>query len=592
MLAGKALSSEELDGFALNGIEADIIQRACWRRVNSEEGCHLIGRNHSADYSGLAIPYIWPGETHVREYRLRRDTPDMEHRPDGTRKIVNKYLSPPGRASFLYFPPDIALDHLAISDMPIFIGEGEKKALALHGLALSGHEKEPSRYRWITIGIAGVWGWRGVVGREPGPDGKPLRVKGPLPDFDRINWRNREVTIIFDSNVNKIEQVRNAREGLARELARRGARVRLLDAPNIEGVNGIDDLSGLWGKARTLEWLLSNGYDYRRREELATGRRRVNIDEIPSVHTLASKEIPFVVEGLIAEGAIHLFTGESGHGKSTFATALAASIATGGDFAGRACRKRKVLILDRENSIGVVAERLNRLRISDGDYLKIWGGWITNDAPDPASEDISSWVSRLNPKPVIAADSLIAFLECDENSSNEVRRFMTRMRRLANLGVTIILLHHVGKGESSSEYRGSSDIKAAVDIGICIENDGGSELGTLQLRAFKTRFPISRDLTLKYVDGEFKADSPAKKAFSSTKDALWELLRNNPGIKKAEFGELASTAGLPRDQARRFLEAGVVNKTVRMVPGKKGALQHFLVEEDRDGILLAKTSAF
>ena len=172
-----------------------------------------------------------------------------------------------------------------------------------------------------------------------------MRVKGTLPDFDRINWRNREVTIIFDSNVNKIDQVRNARGSLARDLAGRGAHVRFLDVPNIEGVNGIDDLSGLWGKTRTLEWLLSNGYDYRWLDESPTERRRVNVDDLPSVHNLASNEIPFVVEGLIAEGAIHLFTGESGHGKSTFATALAASIATGGDFAGRACRRRKVLIL-------------------------------------------------------------------------------------------------------------------------------------------------------------------------------------------------------------------------------------------------------
>ena len=46
--------------------------------------------------------------------------------------------------------------------MPIFIGEGEKKALALHGLALSGDENGSPHYRWVTIGIAGVWGWRGA----------------------------------------------------------------------------------------------------------------------------------------------------------------------------------------------------------------------------------------------------------------------------------------------------------------------------------------------------------------------------------------------------------------------------------------------
>lgn len=54
------------------------------------------------------FPYQWPGESKPREYRLRRDHPDLEKQPDGLSPKENaKYLSPPGRGNKLYLPPQI-----------------------------------------------------------------------------------------------------------------------------------------------------------------------------------------------------------------------------------------------------------------------------------------------------------------------------------------------------------------------------------------------------------------------------------------------------------------------------------------------------
>ena len=165
----------------------DLIEAACIRRVDHQTAVELIGGyGRAGEYQGLAIPYFWPGGNRVREYRLRRDRPDIEYK-NGKRRDRQKYVAPPGRGNMLYFPPGIPPDALSTIELPIAIVEGEKKALALQRLATWNREKP----RWLAIGLSGVWNWRGVIGKEAGPDGERRSVKGVIGDFDYIEWDSR-----------------------------------------------------------------------------------------------------------------------------------------------------------------------------------------------------------------------------------------------------------------------------------------------------------------------------------------------------------------------------------------------------------------
>ncbi len=128
-------------------------------RVDSAEGTQpqLVGRSESAgkSYAGLAIPYVRIGETRVRECRLRRDHPDLELRPDGSKREKGKYLSPPGRSSLIYFPHRIGLQQLVDAALPLVFTEGEFKAIALDRLA----RHESDELRFVAIAIPGVWNW-------------------------------------------------------------------------------------------------------------------------------------------------------------------------------------------------------------------------------------------------------------------------------------------------------------------------------------------------------------------------------------------------------------------------------------------------
>lgn len=241
------LTQNDLQNFADSFIPSELAEQAGFFRVNDLDGSELIGakRNGNTDYSGVAMPYFVSEQASPREYRLRRDNPDRERKPDGTYKDVKKYLSPPGRAGMFYFPPNCQNEWLKDVSIPIVITEGEKKALALHRAAWHGLTDAADAPKFLVIGLGGVWNFRGIVERTTGATGERQDVKGLIPDFQLVEWKNRKVTILYDANVSINKGVCSARLKLAKELTELGAVVFLADCPNADNCNGIDDVLGI-----------------------------------------------------------------------------------------------------------------------------------------------------------------------------------------------------------------------------------------------------------------------------------------------------------------------------------------------------------
>jgi hypothetical protein len=233
-LIGSGLSIADLAALEARWIDRPLAEAALLRRVDSFTGAHLVGR-HSGDYAGIAIPYFTPGSRQVREYRLRRDRPDLE--ASGQLKVKQKYLSPPGRGNMLYLPPGCNPHLLGNVDLPLILTEGEFKTLALWRLA---RWSAPAHPRFLPVGISGVFNWRGTIGKTTGPDGQRLNVKGPISDLDWIGWKDRKVILAFDADVTTKDQIRFARADLARHLRRNSAVVGFLEWEMEQG-KGIDD---------------------------------------------------------------------------------------------------------------------------------------------------------------------------------------------------------------------------------------------------------------------------------------------------------------------------------------------------------------
>ena len=159
-------------------------------------------------------------------------------------------MSPPGRRNMIYFVPGVSQDLVKAVATPVIVTEGEFKTLALWRLAIH----ESTALRFLPLGLAGVWNWRGTVGKATGPNGDRRDVKGVIPDLDLVIWEGRRVIIAFDADADKNEQIEIARNLLARELRSRGAEVTFVTWDIAQG-KGIDDLLANVGPGKVLEML-------------------------------------------------------------------------------------------------------------------------------------------------------------------------------------------------------------------------------------------------------------------------------------------------------------------------------------------------
>jgi predicted P-loop ATPase len=235
-LVGLSLTAADYSALQARWIDPALADQAGLRRVDSLTGGEVVGRK-SGNYAGILIPYFRPGSNQVREYRLRRDHPDLEYDSSGNLKPRQKYLSPPGRSNMLYLPPGVDQPLLRDPALQILITEGEFKTLALWRLA---NYREPSVPRFVPVGLSGVYNWRGTIGKAVGPDGNHLDVKGAIPDLDWIVWEGRRVVIAYDADAVAKDLVRIARSVLTAHLRGRGAIVGTLEWDVAAG-KGIDD---------------------------------------------------------------------------------------------------------------------------------------------------------------------------------------------------------------------------------------------------------------------------------------------------------------------------------------------------------------
>lgn len=294
------------------------------------------------------------------------------------------------------------------------------------------------------------------------------------------------------------------------------------------------------------------------------------IVDLPSVRDCASRVVEYLRAPELPRGAVIALTGDSGSGKSTLASAWAGEVAVAGI---------PVLVLDRENPGSVVAERLDRLGISDGGLLRCWGGWSPRPVPQPADTVVLAWVESCERKPLVIVDSMVAFHGGDENDAGQMRAFMQQCRTLADLGATVVVIHHDGKAETAKDYRGSSDFKAAVDAAFHVSNSGADgRLGLVRLRCYKSRLGFGGEILYRYTGDRFVLDRDPNAASRNVNGQLADLLRMNPGIKATDFEVLAMKQDLGRKRAREYLHDGVRAGGIRL-DGKGNAKQHYLLIE-------------
>lgn len=206
-----------------------------WSATADETKRLGFGRKDAPVGPGLVFEYIG---THPRLCRLK---PDVPYKPPGAKK-KRKYISLSWfkykEGNRFYVPGNFARAILQDTKVPLFITEGEKKAI------------KATQEGFPTIALSGVTSYRNY---DRTPDGQKIHPSKPFKDFEIVNWSGRLVYIVYDSDAvdPKKVDIRRAEKALAAELVRRGAKVFICRIPpptdaenaafSLAGKIGLDD---------------------------------------------------------------------------------------------------------------------------------------------------------------------------------------------------------------------------------------------------------------------------------------------------------------------------------------------------------------
>jgi len=169
----------------------------------------LLGFSTPRVTSAYLIPFPDPRGGWIDHVRMKIFPPDTSKKGGTT-----KYLQPKNSGQRIFFPL-ATLDAVLHSTEPLYLVEGEKKALSVAQLGLP------------TIGICGIEGWHAAGARDL------------HRDLDHVALRGRVVNVIPDSDVRTNAAVNRAVQGLAQALGARGAHAKLVLVPAT--CKGIDD---------------------------------------------------------------------------------------------------------------------------------------------------------------------------------------------------------------------------------------------------------------------------------------------------------------------------------------------------------------
>ncbi len=185
-----------------------------------------------------------------------------------------------------------------------------------------------------------------------------------------------------------------------------------------------------------------------------------------------SKQPKQIIPGLIEAGSLCLLAGQSGVGKTFFAIALAFAVVSGSPWFGREVRRGAVVYFAAEAPHGAMvravalcihhaASRDLPLVICPETIDAVEDGGRIIDFVESVAAELGEAVQ------LIVIDTFSrAFAGHDENSAQDVSRFVKTCDRVREAtGAALLIVHHLGK-DASKGLRGSTVLGAAADTVI------------------------------------------------------------------------------------------------------------------------------
>jgi hypothetical protein len=201
--------------------------------------------------------------------------------------------------------------------------------------------------------------------------------------------------------------------------------------------------------------------------------------KIISAGELMTRKVNYdwLINGLFEKHSIGQIFGATGSGKSFIALDMAVCVGAGIPYYGRETQKSKVVYICGEGLMGLT-RRLHALKMkykidfSEDVFISLQPGAFINSVN---VAEIAMAITEIGGVSLVFIDTYHRNLGGgDENSANDFATVLKNIDdHLKPLGITIILIHHVGH-LSTDRSRGSSSIRAAMDFEYQTQKDNDS----------------------------------------------------------------------------------------------------------------------
>lgn len=191
----------------------------------------------------------------------------------------------------------------------------------------------------------------------------------------------------------------------------------------------------------------------------------------------------WIIKGLLPRHSVGMTYGGSGDGKTFAILDMACAVALGVDWNGRKTRRGHVVYICAEGSGGFItrlkayARRHNISMVDLGDYLTVIPA-APNFLKKVDVEELAEEINEHNKETELVIIDTLAQTStgADENSAKDMNIALHYIESLrSKTDSAVHLIHHAGKNEDRGA-RGSSTLKAALDVQFQVSREGERRL--------------------------------------------------------------------------------------------------------------------
>ena len=214
-----------------------------------------------------------------------------------------------------------------------------------------------------------------------------------------------------------------------------------------------------------------------------------------------------IISGYLREGEAMLISGSPKAGKSFLICQLALAVASGTDWVGQKCKKKKVLYIDAELQREVAQNRMHDIWRKCNTVIPVYPDnldLVSTKSDSVTLSDIADDIEHNAGKyDLVIIDPLYMFINSDQNDNTQMKKEMDQIKRIYATGASVIVNHHMTKGMQNGKMSidrasGAGVISRFFDSILTLnllqpeqEDDGRPERIEADTRSFKQPEPIN-----------------------------------------------------------------------------------------------------